>query len=500
MGACGAGLSGGAAGSSQSPSWIWPCHSPVLSVDAQECLGPVPHAGVLAAEHSGIAVAFKKHPRDHGGGVAPRCHGRFEHAQHGRDDDRNHAVPVALLDGEVFQPGAEEAQGVVEVAGGGAEDLDVAGPAEPLVALRAVRGQRQEVSAHAPQGVLVQAVQQRVGAFEPAGPAHVIVNHDGGDRRRVQLAGPVVHLGVTEAVEREQRFPFFRAVVLSTGSGEGVGVRGGGLAQRAEGEFAALQHLGVAEGDRMPGPAADPDPEASHQVLAEVQHRGTGRCGQDVADRQFLDPADRRGHGRGGHGPVPFGDTRGKPVGVVESGFGPACLGAAGVEGFAGVDAAGNERAGRGGPPAGAAGHGLPLAVGVLEAELHPDGGLLAVEGLREAVEAVFLREPAAGEPDPDGVGTGCEERGDVRGFVVEPVRVGGPARLQDLVVHLRSIDFCLVDAVGGGVERGPDQPGAHREFVPQLAGLAQRPFPGRSGKADGFGRPRAVQPAAHQG
>ena len=63
-----------------------------------------------------------------------------------RDGEGHQAVGRLLLGGEVEQPVLQEALDVVEERGGGREDGDVAGPAEPLVALRAVGGQVQEVA------------------------------------------------------------------------------------------------------------------------------------------------------------------------------------------------------------------------------------------------------------------------------------------------------------------------------------------------------------------
>ena len=69
---------------------------------------------------------------------------------------------------------------VVQEGRGGRKDLDVAGPAQALVALRAVGGHVEEVAAHAPDDVLVQLVEQRVGAFEPAGALHIRMQHHRG--------------------------------------------------------------------------------------------------------------------------------------------------------------------------------------------------------------------------------------------------------------------------------------------------------------------------------
>ena len=83
---------------------------------------------------------------------------------------------------------AEEAGAVEQEAGGRREHLDVAGPAEPLVALRAVGGHVEEVAAHAPDDVLVEPVELRVRRAEPAGAAQVGADHDGLDVLGAQVS------------------------------------------------------------------------------------------------------------------------------------------------------------------------------------------------------------------------------------------------------------------------------------------------------------------------
>ena len=72
-------------------------------------------------------------------------------------------------------------------AGGRREHLDVTGPAEPLVALRAVGGYVDEVAAHAPDHVVVEAVEQRVRRVEPAGAGQVGADHHGLDVGGVEV-------------------------------------------------------------------------------------------------------------------------------------------------------------------------------------------------------------------------------------------------------------------------------------------------------------------------
>src|SRR5699024_10773892 len=107
--------------------------------------------------------------------------GSRRRAEHRRDHERADPTTAPLLQGYVPQPGGQEPIAVAQIGGSGSEDLNVPGPPEPLVPLRAVGGYRDEVAAHTPHDVLVQTVHPRVGALEPAGAAHITTNDDGGD-------------------------------------------------------------------------------------------------------------------------------------------------------------------------------------------------------------------------------------------------------------------------------------------------------------------------------
>ena len=175
--------------------------------------------------------------------------------------------------------------GVEQEARGRRKHLDVPGPAEPLVALRAVGRHVQEVAAHAPDDVLVELVQVRIGTFEPAGPPQVGADDDGfGVLGSHVRAG---HLGVPEAVEGQARLQhgFF-------GPGKQIGVGGLGAAQGTHAEFAVFQHFRVAHGHLFgiaypqPHPADDArrrPPQLHGQPRAAGRGRGTlnrqGRAG-----------------------------------------------------------------------------------------------------------------------------------------------------------------------------------------------------------------------------
>ena len=122
-------------------------------------------------------------------GVHRRQAGRRRHPlEHVRDDEGHEAVGVLLLDVEVDQPVGQEVGDVVEVRRRRGEHREVAGPAEPLVALRAVGRYVEEVAAQPPHHVAVQLGEQRVGALEGAGAAQVGVDDDRLERGRVHRA------------------------------------------------------------------------------------------------------------------------------------------------------------------------------------------------------------------------------------------------------------------------------------------------------------------------
>ena len=210
-------------------------------------------------------------------------------------DVPRHVAVGLLLDGDVAQPRAQHADAVVEEQGCRGERLQVAGPPQAFVALRAVGGDVDEVAAHAPHHVLVEALQLRVGAGEPTRALHVGVQDDGlhldiGSRQ----VAPGVDLGVAEAVVGETGLP--RLGVLATGQGVPVGRLG--VAQRTGAELAVLDDLGVPE---LHGVAATPvrrDPQPADQVLAEVQDPGPGGRAPLVHGAQDLGRPHRRPLGR----------------------------------------------------------------------------------------------------------------------------------------------------------------------------------------------------------
>ena len=120
------------------------------------------------------------------------------------DHHRNGAI-APLLEPEVPEPTGEKGGAVHVETRGRREDLNVAGPAEALVALGAVGGEFQEVAVLAPDDVVLELVDELVRAFEVAGRSHVGMDHDARQIVRREGAGVAVDGHVAEALEGEVR-------------------------------------------------------------------------------------------------------------------------------------------------------------------------------------------------------------------------------------------------------------------------------------------------------
>ena len=129
----------------------------------------------MGGEPIAVAVGVPQRLRHPDGGIAPDGAGAGEWVlepgpevgvlERVGDDVGDVAVGVVLgLGGEVEQPFVQEVGDVELVGGGGGVDGDVAGPAEPFVALRAVGGYVEEVALLTPHRVGDQLVDAGVGA------------------------------------------------------------------------------------------------------------------------------------------------------------------------------------------------------------------------------------------------------------------------------------------------------------------------------------------------
>ena len=175
----------------------------VRAASTKKGFDPAPHARVLVANDGWIAICLIDGPRHDGGRVRPA--GSPEPRltlEHDVRDHGRHAQHRVLVEREIAQPACPERLCVEEGAGGRREGLGVTGPTESLVALRAVRRDRDEVVPLGPDDVFVKPVQVRVGGLERASPRRRAADRDvrGVDDLRIGF-----DLGVAKAMERERR-------------------------------------------------------------------------------------------------------------------------------------------------------------------------------------------------------------------------------------------------------------------------------------------------------
>jgi len=133
-------------------------------------LDPGAHTRILPLEQATVAVRDVHRPRHDHRRVAPtRGAGRVGRV--GVQDVGNHpgqAAADVLVGGNVTEPLREETRYIEVVCRGRGEHLRVARPAEPLVALRAVGRDVEEVAPLPPHDVVLELVQERVRGLERA--------------------------------------------------------------------------------------------------------------------------------------------------------------------------------------------------------------------------------------------------------------------------------------------------------------------------------------------
>ena len=398
---------------------------------------------------AGVVEALIEGPRQDRRHIAPRGT-RPDGGPHAvRRDDRHvpgHRAVGQLIGFDVAQPSAEHARDVVQERRCRAEDLDVAGPAGALVALRTVGGDVDEVAAHPPHDVVVQLLHVGVRGGEPPGALEVGVQNAGdegaGGDIGVEVARPPVDLDVPEAVEGEPGLPFLHAA-----PGEGVVVARARRAQRTCVDLAVLQHLGGAQAHGRAGRPGNAQAHAARDVLSEVEDAGAARRGEHLDRPPLLGAA----HGRGGgchEGRRVTPAHRGLlPGGVVEAGGAPSVVLEPRVVVFAVVNAGAQDRRG-GGAPRAVRRDRLATAVGVGDLELSEEGEVLAEDVAEALVPADASAIPAVAQPRADGVLSRCEKVGDVVGVIPQARVVGGPPRGEGVVADAAAVEFGLVESV----------------------------------------------------
>ena len=264
-----------------------------------------------------------------------------------------------------------------------------ASPVQPSRSSRcgAVGGNVDEVHLLRPPGVLRELVQHRVATPEGAGLRRRAADRDGDDLVWRRSVPETRDLQVAEAVEGEAGLPFLHPLAA-----EGVGVGRPRRAQvRGVGRTVGVQRLDEPHLDAPSGLAFRLEAREPREVLAEVEHvaaalrgdldRPQARVGEDRLAGKRLDL-------RGNVG----GEVRG--AGGRESGTRDVGLAREEVL---------RDGPSRGGAPGPVGPDRLPRAVRVLEVDLRPDPGPIAVVGPLARVADV-ARVPAVADLGRDGV------------------------------------------------------------------------------------------------
>ena len=233
-------------GSTQSPNWKSSVHSRSSPASSGRAVDPGPHRVELSLQHANVAVPLVERRRHDGGRVSPaprRAAAAVEHV----GDHAGHGAVGPLFRGEVAQARTPRKPArVVEERGGRREHLDVAGPAEPLVALRAVGRQPRKLpriphtmlscswftrsSEHSNQPVrpcrCARRGRQVVGVSSPGQPVTSANRNPWNVNRGCQVSSAV-------AAQR------VRSVAV-------------GVAGAARAQLTVFEHFGVADGDLVP--------------------------------------------------------------------------------------------------------------------------------------------------------------------------------------------------------------------------------------------------------
>src|ERR1700722_12190920 len=174
---------------------------------------PSAHAAVLIFENPLIAVRNKKFPGNDRGRIAPSggtSDRTVTAAEHIRYNEWNTAA-VELIGCKILEPLAEKSVDVHVERGRGCEHLRIAGPTQPLVALRTIGRHVEEIPLLSPLNIVLQLIDQRFGCRKAAAHGHVRVQSDSRDAVARQFSGVTAHRDIAEALVSEVGFKNLRA-------------------------------------------------------------------------------------------------------------------------------------------------------------------------------------------------------------------------------------------------------------------------------------------------
>ena len=427
------------------------------------------HGGIAFPEHGLVAGHEIDRPGHDDPRVGPAAGAESPEVGEGGDFGIGPVLALALP--QVVEPLAEEGAGVGVVGGRTAKHLDVARPAQPLVALRAVGGNAQEVVALAPADVAIQLVHVGVAGLEGGVFFQVRTDELAFQRRDFHIArrGDLAVAETEEGVGGMEGFTLFRApervVERGTRRAQVVGVEAAaGAVVEAVGRAGVVEHLAKLDAQLRACIPLDGEAHPTRHVLSQVEEgrlarlqaegfrapEGAGDVDFPISGaggfRAFIDrdglgrEAERFAHPHGlsaegrDFAPEIRVYRRAVPARSVVFGRSPIAL-AAGVVGLAVINVTHHHRAAEGAGPFGIRHNVLHRAVLVFDVQLGDEAqGGGAIHAVGDGAGP-----PAVAHLCAKDIVAFAHERSHVVGHVVDFLAVVRPSRLQ-FVIDLRAI------------------------------------------------------------
>ena len=424
---------------------------------------PFRHGRVVALQNRRVPGEAVRRPGADHPGIAPcRLAARAVVDVRGRVGE-GAIRPLRVV--HVHAPLAEEGRRVEVQTGGFCEDLRVAGPAQPLVALRTVRWNVEEIALLAPDDAGVKTVDPLVGTREVPGARHVGMKHHADHVLPLRTPGNARQLDVAKTVKGEVRLEQLFAAAADVP----VGAFRRAQVFRVERAF-GVEHLGVADDDLAPAGLAQPDARQARHVLPEVEDEHARTWLGEPLRRQLLLRPDR--HAPAGHqgGLGRREQPGGRPHRIIEPRFAPPAHLQPRVVVLAIVEVGAQNRP-RGRLPRFVSRDPRPAAIRMLDFDLHQQRELLAIpESPAESADAAGV--PAVAEDRANGVLALAEVVGDVVGRDLDAPAVVGPARREAVASHAPAVEVQLEHAARRHICPGPDDaPSKHERPAQMRAG-----------------------------
>ncbi len=195
-----------------------------------------------------------------------------------------------MIGRDIAHPFGEETRDIHVEGGRAREDLGVSGPAQPLVALRTISRDIQEIALLPPQDIVLQLVDKRLRGRKIAGRPDVGMNDDAGQAVEIEFTRITFNRDITKSLKGEVRLVDFDSATLERVP---VGLFRG--AQVVDIEIALfIKHLGVPQRDGRPGGSLHFHPHPADHVLSKIDDRQPGRGFHHFDGLYLFDFTNRR--------------------------------------------------------------------------------------------------------------------------------------------------------------------------------------------------------------